>query len=78
MEHPRLRVKSGGTEVVGDADIGSEVGKLVEGSPLGRGRVGGGEDAQGPTGLAVPPQGVEQRADAAASDERHHDVDGVR
>ncbi len=33
MEHPRLGVQAGRGEVVGDPDVGTEVGELVEGAP---------------------------------------------
>ena len=62
MEHPRLGVEAGGAEVVGDADLGPEVGELVEGPALGRAGVGRGEDAERLALLAVAAQRVEQRA----------------
>ena len=51
--------------------------ELVERPPLGRAGVGRREDAQRPARPRSGGEGVEQRSDAAAADERHDDVDRV-
>ena len=54
VEDPRLGVEAGAAEVVGDPDLGAEVGELVEGPALGGAGVGRGED---PERLARPRSG---------------------
>jgi hypothetical protein len=65
-------------DVEGDLDLGAQPRKLVQGSLLGAVGVGRGQDPQLLARLAVAPERIYQRADAAPADERHHEVDSVR
>src|SRR5262249_30042173 len=78
MEEPSLRVETRSTEVIRYADLGSCVPEFVEGASLGRFRVDGCEHAELTPGRAMAPECAEERGDAAAADEGHHDVDPVR
>jgi hypothetical protein len=78
VEHPGLGVQSRRCDVVRDADLCPEVSELLQRPTLGRTCVGRGQYTKRASCLAVTPQGIEQRTDAAASDERHDDVDRVR
>ena len=77
MEHPRLRVQACRTQVVGDANLCTEIDELIERPALRRIGVRGRQYAQRLARFTVAAQRVEERSDAAAPDERHHDVDRV-
>ena len=77
VEQPRLRVESGAGLVVGDANIGAEVAKLIERPRFRRSRVRRRQHPNLASRLTVGTERVEHRRDPAAPDERHDDIDPV-
>ena len=63
--------------VVGDLDLRPEPYQLVERALFGAVRVRRRQDAQRLAGLAMSPEGVDERSNAAPANERHHDVDRI-
>ncbi len=77
-EQPGLGVEARAALVVRDLYLRAEGLELLEGGELRRARVGGGQHAQRATCVDVSAEIVEERRDAAATDEGHDDVDAVR
>ena len=77
LEDPGFSVQPGGAHVIRDADVGAEVGELLQGGLLSGSGVDRRQDPQRLATLAVPAQRGHQRVDTAAADEGHQDVDLV-
>lgn len=77
VEQPRLGVVPLAGRVVGDTDFRAEAVQFVQRADVGRAGEGRGQDAHLAAGIAVPPQALDERGDAAPGDERHEDVDAV-
>lgn len=70
-------MQPGSARFVRDSDLRAEPAQEIEGASFGGARVRGRQHAQLTSRLAVTTQRVHQRGNAAASDERHHDVDAI-
>ena len=77
VEHPGLRVQSGGGGVVGDLDLSAEISERFEGPELGAAGVGGGDDPQRLAGLDMAAKVGKEVTDSGPADERQHEVDPI-